>query len=663
MVDIIKRCLLYIRATYYTTHKVVPFVEMSFTQIDVLNGSLFTNNRTRLLILDRLYNTAPHLLSHCRYTIRRADPSNDFFFPRALENRAIVSDVFITESLCEKLSCNFAGPRGNCKPNDEAYNYLVGDSAVFQTACEPACFNLLRTQTYNDDGVEYPHMSRLTYADNRCVFAPGATIWAEVPLYRSTEIFETRVNDLPAGFNRRVNPTTVSQIGYEYNETFCRSFFDTWDPTTRTCITPWYRMIANVVVGEMVIKMVKAGITALQNDGNSIPPPIGLPPVPPINPRFWRNNWIQDVNTEFILPDPNGDASDIVNTAYVFSKPTKRTPRKSIPTETLPELAPAEIDDEFFVSSIDKVMAILEFIFTDPEFIASIGVDIVVDMLLSGIRKITKAAMRQATPVVNALLRRVLTTPLPSRVFAVAFRATMTRMVAQVAIKVASQFLLALGRIVVLASSVVGIILIIISVFDIVLSFWDPLGFNNKYPPGFLDDLMRNSDLALRQQFGMSIPQITFDGLSALLLTEEEIITINLQSFEWMFEYFNALEINSEGSRINRGRDISLGNDLERTYDHAMARLVIPTQRDFMEFEIRHATRWRLSKTANAAAWVMAGGVILLVAFKLNAAALIVVLITVVLFAISMINLDTDAILDTLPKESLDWIFSIFPFV
>jgi hypothetical protein len=628
---------------------------MSYTNVDVANATLYANQRVRLLLINRLHAKYPHLISHCRYEVRAADPVVDYFFPRVLQNRAIVTNAFITEKLCEKLSGNFAGPRGECKSSDEPYNYWVGDDLKYETACTPACFNLLNDPTFDEDGSELIQMTRLRWHKNQCVFVSAAAIWSESPIFRSNEIYETRVNDLPLGFNYRPNPIAVSGLGYTFNRTYCESFFDTWNGTE--CITPWYRQILNVVVGESIVKLVQAGVTAVVNNGNTIPAP-NMPPIPPVDEKFKLTNWLKDIDETFVIPDPDADATELINI-----RPQQELNgfyhrmRSKLADMTVPVPSDDTFDEDGIFSptfanlTSDSVVQLIESIFTDPWFLYSIGVDVLVDGLLDAVKLAAKRVIQLATPTMIRLLN-TLTSPMYSRVFAIAFRSTVTKMIVTVSLRTATRFLVVLARMAVLASSVIGIILIIISVFDIILSFWDPLGFGQKYPPEFLNLMMQQSDAALRQDFQMTEPRLIFDALPFILLTEEELVEASFTSFIWMFEYFNSLEVNSEGSRIFRGREITLdASRANESMNLSNLRLVIPTRTDFFNFEIDHLNRWRISQFAHyvALGLMVAAGV--LIAFKMALPAILLLVVAFLVYFVSQYNLTEDFVLDNIPTE------------
>lgn len=156
--------------------------------------------------------------------------------------------------------------------------------------------------------------------------------------------------------------------------------------------------------------------------------------------------------------------------------------------------------------------------------------------------------------------------------------------------------------------------------------------------------MMRQSDAALRQDFQMTEPRLMFDALPFILLTEEELIDVSFTSFIWMFEYFNSLEVNSEGSRIFRGREITLdASQATDSMNLSNLRLIIPTREDFFNFEIN---RWRISQFAHyvSLGLMVAAGV--LIAFKMTLPAILLLLIAFLVYFVSQYNL----------TETLSWI-------
>lgn len=657
---------------------------MSFTRTDQLNALQFAQERLKLATINRLYLQDPHLISHIKYTIRQADSRTDYFFPPTLTNRAIVTNIEMTKTICEQLSCNIAKKDGQCTQNSPPENYFVGDDGQTEVACQPSCFNLLRNPTLNEDGTEIPHMTRLRWNDGICVFVPNASTWTEIPLFRSSEIFETRVNDLPVGFNFGPdNPFSNSGLNYSYNEAYCQAFFERWSPVEKNCVTPWYRWLLNAVVGESIIKLTQAGITALQNNGNTVPP-INLPPLPPVDEKYKLENWLNHINENFILPDPDITlphsqfiaTESFIGTAETATSSTEGTKTAESSTKTaesstegtetaasstetaesstegtkgnngnIKEMIEIEIKN-FFDNADTSLSEILPYIELLAIFFVSLGVDAILDQ----IKKLLRMVVSRATPFITRFFTQALATQVAQNVFRTAFRMTMARMFLQLTVRVVSQFLIALARILILATSVIGIILIIVSLFDLLMMFWDPLGFNARFPPEILKDVILQSEIALRQDFGMSTVQVSFDMLNIILSVEDELIAEQFLLFEWIFEYLNALEVNSEGRRIERGPIIGGGIVEDVNIDADNARIQIPTLRDFHDFENQMNKRLTTTNQLNIIAWTLTFVAAFFYLMRTYFGALFLIIIAIFLFALASINLDQDFVIKNLPS-------------
>lgn len=707
---------------------------MAYTQTDILNAINYSNNRSRLNTVKFLHTQYPHIASHLLVSVRAASYTDDYYFPSNFAHRAIVAEVNIGQVVCEKISCNFATPNGNCTSRSETQYYRIGNKDQFERACQPACFNLMQNKTYDDKGEEIPQMTRLKYHNNNCVFVPESSIWAEMPLFRSTERFETRVNDLPTGFNETQNRFNFSGIGYNYNEPYCQSFFDSFDAANNVCYTKWYEQILNVVVGENIIKMVKSGVIALQNNGNTVPDP-NLPQPPPMEEEFKLESWLNDINKDFIVPDPDADLSDfpaqfttkmfelnktkldeikaqiMVNKSlYAGCKNIENTLRRQIEdgigkfipptTKKINEKKPKKItslslrkkklfDEKKIADEIDFIvkanedeeeddgddeedegtnwgdriqdifLSILQDMVTNPIFVASIAVDVIITKVLDLIKKQAKNLIERLIPRLTQLLLQI-GRPIGERLLSTAIRTAVSSMIVKVALKVVGQMMIALARLVILASSIIGIVLIIISLFDIVLSFWDPLGFNNKYPPGYIDEVMIHSDYALRRDFQMSIPRLEFESFTTLVLTQDEIMTLNIEAFTWVLEYLDVLEINSEGARIDKGDEIEfdiLPEVMEDDLNENLAQLRIYTPEEFIEYEQKQSNRWRFSKVMQRLGLVMVGASCLMVALQAQLMAIIFFFFAFALILFSVYSMEIDFVLDNVNQQTFDEIF------
>ncbi|MCJ7482386.1 MAG: hypothetical protein MUO31_05410 [Thermodesulfovibrionales bacterium] len=639
----------------------------------------------------------PHIVSWLDVKVRLADPVADFYVPPVLrqQNRGIVVTVDVTKKVCDKISCNFAHPSGECTKETSVLRYRVGDLDRFELACQPACFNLLNNPTFDENDKEYPHMSRVVHNNGNCVFVPGGVMWSELPLFRSTEKFETRVNDLPHGFDYKFNEFSASGYGGTYNKSYCDSFFDQYDEKKKVCTTPLWMLPLNAVVGENVIKMAKAGVNSIINNGNPIPWP-NHPPPPIVEAEFQLEGWLSDINPDFKLYDPDGDypaqqvypdvqlgplvsvvesalekirarislfklnAGDISTEQRISMESmhyTQKTPTASTAADPADFVNQQIFDGEKWWGDTmyEVFFGIIGELLTDPMFLASLGFDFLSDKFVSAIQKGAKdglAKISKALAVKIASLGKSVS----SKVLAVSIRTTVARTMTHITLKVASTLILALGKIVALASSVIGIVLIIVSLLDIVFMFWDPLGIQNKYPPGYIDEVLFYTDAALRQQFQMSIPRVNFDVLSMITMSQEEIITLNIGSLEWVFEYFDALEVNSEGSRIDRGPDIEFdlpATDIESELDRLHTRTQLWTPRQFSDFEAKHTDRWNLSKAMQILGTGVFAIAILFVILQSHLAAFIVLILSVLIIFISLFNLEGDVLIDNLPRPAM----------
>lgn len=78
-----------------------------------------------------------------------------------------------------------------------------------------------------------------------------------------------------------------------------------------------------------------------------------------------------------------------------------------------------------------------------------------------------------------------------ARILGETYKAAIVHSFNAIAIKTLTTTAKALTRIAIKASSVVGIVLILLTLADLVLALWDPFGYNNMFPREFPDDMSR----------------------------------------------------------------------------------------------------------------------------------------------------------------------------
>ncbi|AJD20105.1 P74 [Tipula oleracea nudivirus] len=758
---------------------------MSLTKTDLLNATNYASERLKLLKVKKIVEQYPHIGKRLEVTIRAAT-AKDYYIPLGFEKRAIVVNVKINKSLCERLSCNFATPTGPCTPESVARHYRVGDQDRFEVSCQPACFNLIQTPIINKENEQLVQNNRLTYYNNKCTMVSSSSIWAELPFFRSKERYETRINDLPTGFNYEEDKYRQSGMSYTLNKTYCESFFDEWVPEEKNCKSSTNAMgfITDVIIGESFIKMVKGGMTALVNDGNTIPDP-GFSPPPPVDDKYKLENWLADNNPDYIEFDPdadldillekqkvvkrqivvevenkkegelthlerlfetlntlkdkcainqynisnehrrdielgvknyvdfynksnissdgeyddlttkqkrsnddddddddenkknfkkiktvheatkfNSDLDEQINTLINNNKKSEENVKKKFTVNK----GSGNIDEKIQevpvtgkkrMNLYDLVIKLLESLFTDPLFISSIAVDVVFDKILDYIKNRATMMVKHAIPKLSRLALN-LTRPIGVKIFNSSFKLSVGRMITQTTIKLASGIAKVLAKTAALACSVIGIVLIIISIMDLVFTLWDPLGFNNKYPPEYLQLVTLQAELAFRTQLETSSLEYNFDILSNIILTKDEIIELSLNSFDWHNEYSESLTVNSEGSRIDHGELVVFSapsNDFENELHIETAKFSNYTPQDFQNFEHEFLNRVRFTgslKTIGVSVLIV--GIIVLV-LQLHLVALLIIIISLIIMLVAKLNMDFDFLIKNIPQTILDQIF------
>lgn len=534
-----------------------------YTLTDMSNASAYAQERINLMYINKLNKKYPHLISHISYKVTKANKDTDYWYPDSLTHRSLKVDIKITKDLCEKISCNSSGFSGPCTKDSVASYYPIGDEGDYDVQCNPSCFNL-------NDG-EDPQFVRTRWNDNNeCLIEPSFLSWFEMPYYRSAIQFEQRVNDLPAGFTKiKATDGFASGYKYVYNKTYCDNYLDEYDSSEHNCYTPWYNKIVYAVVGESLVKYVRAGIASISQTSNAQKKlNINLPE---LDPKLLVENWKSDINKQFI--DPNPDMS------LGFSRKRRHQITKRDEEQAKPPN---------FAQTILDILNGLSDSVQESTFWTDMGIAIGADFVISEtLKKLADTLIPKMVGVLSNLSQTVAQNVLNKSV-----QHVMLRVISTSILKTASRALLALSRILVQASTVIGIILAIISVFDIVLSVWDPLNFNTKYPQELLDKLMREGEAVMRKQYGLAKPMVNFNILCGTLLSDEELLEVQINSLKFVIEYLDSLTTNSEGSVIDKGDLVN--TEIESSeINKTILVTKIPTLKDFENFEKTHIERYK----------------------------------------------------------------------
>lgn len=187
----------------------------------------------------------------------------------------------------------------------------------------------------------------------------------------------------------------------------------------------------------------------------------------------------------------------------------------------------------------------------DPRLVVPVAGDILLQQLAKRIPQIAEKISAKVGESILLIEGKIGETVVQSAISSAA-----TRIVVQEASRLAAKEILLLGKILGAAVSVLGWILIVGFVLDIIFTFWDPFGYKNELPPNYPAACVRQSELSYRSLGGISNMDYTFEDLCTLLLSQEERITIEIESLFDQLIYLDALVVNSEGSLIDKGEPL-----------------------------------------------------------------------------------------------------------
>lgn len=640
---------------------------MSYTNADVEASTKFSDYNTKVRLLQLMHKNAPHLVSHLNITVRDAT-EQDFYIPKTLKHASKIITVDFTEDLCKLLSCNPVKENTMCRPNEKASYYYVGDDS-YDIQCQPSCFNTARKITYGDDGERAPDVPMLNWHNGKCrIVNTNMVSWLEKTFYRSDTKYETRVNDMPTGFSR-VPSTVENGCGFTYktNPSYC-GYYDRTYKSDGSCGLEIWETILDAVIGMNVINTLKSSIRMLVNGNQPFAAPSNLPKLPDSVPKeYTLPGWRDSVNPNFKLPElldtspraptrrrkrdlnDNDDDDFDPSTLSDFMRRRMGLQRTVRVRETNPD-DPANRDKTWLDKTLEILTSLLEMM-TTADFWTSAAIDVTASFILE---RLKKTAANVATKLTAFLAKGGLKLGgrVGLKVLGTGIRGIFVRAVATTVVRIASKAAIMLSKILVAASSVIGWILVVTMFLDILFQFWDPYGYNNMFPPELPNDIMQGGELALRQALASVSADYTFDNLCGTLLSEDEMLTVQIESLIDRVTYLDSLVVNSEGTRLDKGDEVDA--DAEFTENRvttagnqiAAARVRFDVER-FNEYNHRFDNRVILNKHLNYAASVSITVSIFFAIFtSFSLITILSFLISTVILCLSMFNLQNDSLLD-----------------
>lgn len=588
---------------------------MSATAVDERNAQQYALNELRLARITHLFKKFPHIGSHLKYEIKPAD------YPHPPELKAKLVEVTITQTLCQMLTCNTATPDQPCTAASLAQFYRV-DESTFEVACQPACYHLLPKAVYDKNNKEVPHIMPLTWnpKTSKCVLTSAMKTWMELPLYRSTERYAERVNNIPLGFSPIVTQQTQSGVGYRVNEAYCTVFNDNWKDGE--CKESLDNTIVGAVIGNTLYNYIKAGVNVAIT-GHQYPLPSGMKPQPD-TPPMQVDAWLKNVDSSFQPPPPPEDLGPA------------RMRRAATLTEATTKKGDEGLDWQAIANQIGETLTLIlrEMIhmLITPEFWVQMGIQVSAEMS----SKLIANLLRMCA---DTLIPRLAEAMVGKSVSLFAWRASMrlafVHAVVKAIVPYVGAFAAASARILASAVSLVGIILIITQIFDIILTVWDPLGFTSKYPPELLTRLVLEGEMGLRRQLQLSDLSFTFDHLCTILIDQRDEMEISLGGIHHMYDYLSRLTTNSEGSVIYHGPTVQV-EPLPATKWLAQAKQY--TAKDFLAEEETHTERQRYYDTIRTGLLLVSAAVVGLILLEAYVVAFVLVILGVCLLGVGYAN-------------------------
>lgn len=611
--------------------------------------------------LKLLFDHHPHLASHIKYTLRPAT-FDDFYVPAALQDTAAVFEYELTELFQQKFSCNATTNNKPCTPDSPARYYYIGPGGDLGIECQPACFNLTSDLNYNDDGDVVPQMCKLGY--NRSAKAPyilnGSTDWMEHPSVRAEDTFVPLLNDFAVGFTP--DKSGVLSEEYRVDSYYCGEYFEDYNAKDKNCSMPIWGYFADAVLGKTLIQTIIVGLRQATTGSQRTKP--DLPTLPELGSEHQYDFWKNDIDPSFVPPNADDMSEEVQRclknqtTRNIKSVNFKQKIINRIQTHKPGSVDPhtrrlaedpntrrfskrpatrsAVVKDGTSWESVLEMLenmgvGLLEGILTDPQMQIIIFGSILTEVMRQQIKKLGNKLIDVFAKKMLAMAGKI-SAGVAKNVLGMTIKSSLGRAISSVMFKAASKLFLGLGKLLVGAASVIGWILCVGMVVNLILEFWDPMGFQNKFPPQYISSIATQSRVALRKDLNIPTDVIDMDFVFGMLLPEDVYQNLQYTRFLHLLEYFDALVVNSEGSMIDKGDDILInGDNADAAVDQAIAKRFKITPEVYSEYNKKFNNRLNFNRIGNTISLsiLAIGGTLLLL--KLFMVAFLVLIVGLIL--------------------------------
>ncbi|AOW41407.1 p74 [Trichoplusia ni granulovirus LBIV-12] len=587
------------------------------TAQDMISCDEFVMNRIRLHLIRDWRARFPNVFIN--YNIRYAN-QNDFYIPPSLLNKqAVMVDLNFSKQGCEAMSCYPFTATGVIDIDSPIGGYTQTAHTSVQYN-QPACFNLDRALARREGELQSVE-TRYT-ANDQCIMVDSFTkMYMNTPYMRTENRKSVGIDDVP-GFDTKFsdNPVFPDKVDGYFNTAYCRRFgrdvVNANSSTSSGCAQAWYEMLIGFVLGDSVyasFKMLATGVVGDMVFHNYNRPSSILPHAPPPAGRTMLDEWLaardnsfdDEFERRFITHDDYGDMKPGTTLVYEAEKGYSYLPSSSFSagkqsllrqinsarlamlngrdrrenmikskmrvTDNLLNVSEVASDVNNFNNDDNLDSMIIDFL-EDHAFIIGILTDLGFDILESQLNKLLKQVSSQLLPILRNLLMsggRTFTNRFAAEVYKAIVINTVHRTLIRTIALVSKMMFRALK----MAMSVLNVVLMFLTLVDFVLMIWDPYGYNNMFPRGYLDDLsnaflgslyesvgIENRDLIIVQPEMFS--EYTNTTLPASAVEQRELDTLSLSAISAIV-YIDSLEINSNGQIITWDGDPLSNIDLE----------------------------------------------------------------------------------------------------
>ncbi|AQQ80335.1 PIF-0 [Betabaculovirus altermyunipunctae] len=606
------------------------------TAQDMIWCDQFVQHRVRLHLIRDWRARFPHLFID--YTVRYATNNDYYVPPDVLNKQALVVEINFSKEGCEAMTCYPYTATGVIDVNSPIGGYTQTSNTSVQYN-QPACFFLDRALAVRNG--ELQSIETRYSSNGQCVMVDSFTkMYMNTPYMRTEDRRSAGIDDVP-GFDTAYsdNPVFPDKVDGFFNAAYCRRFgrdvVNENSPTGSGCAQAWWEMLIGFVLGDSIYASFKLLFNGVVGDmiwhNYNRPSPI-LPPAPPAGGRTMLDEWMErrdsafDENFErrYITHDDFGElipGMELVYRAgqgYSYRSTANSTDKRSLigdinaarlallhgrqrresslKSKAVFDAHSLNTSEFSYADNDDLDTMIIDFL-EDHSFIIGILTDLGFNILESQLEKLLKEVSSQLLPI----LRNVLLSGskrFTSRFAAEVYKSVVIHTVHKALIRTVAIVAKMMFRAVKIAMSVINVVLFFLTIVDFVLMIWDPYGYNNMFPRGYLDDLSNAFLGSMYESVGVEnrdiieiLPEMfsshVTNSLPTSAVEHEEINELTVATISTVI-YLDSLKINSNGQIIMYEGNPLTGIDLESLVSSSFA--ANRNYQYFKWFMLRHNT-------------------------------------------------------------------------